>query len=818
MSIKQFLYILVFLLFSIANLFSLESMQKKDSVFTFSGVVYEAESGNPLRSVTVRVANLDIGKYTDKDGKFSLKIPEGKYSVLFSMVGKKTEIVDIELNKHISDYKVILSINPSMTGDVLVIAETAAERLMRKTIEKKLTVRDSVKTYTYTLYTKFVASSDTTFAGRKDNETDTTILSIFESYSKGYHKSPDLYYNEIIQRRQSANVPPQANFVTFGTMINAFEDYVRLVGDDVATPFHKNALDFYDFTIDENYENDKDNSIAKIFAIPKSSQRKQFTGFVILDTNKLIPKHVELTPNIAVKLPFEAVLFYKQSFDIIDNKFVVPSYLNIYSSIDAGFLWVIKPRVDIKIETFAYDYEFNKEIPQRYFNRRRVDASKNADKFDTLFWKMNEVVPLTSDEVYAYDAIIRVRENPDSALTEGFFGTYFRPINQQLAKLARPPFTGWPDIFAYNRVHGAYLGIGIRNDFTDYNEAYVKFGYGFADKRPYGSVQIKQFFEEDRMFAVNAEVFHNLKRSDNPFVIRNEAITLTSLLFNNDYGDYYYSEGIKIGIEAGLGQLRFIRRNVFDRPNTFKIYFLNEKQQTATINTEYSIFNRNALFRANPEIIEGTENSIGFELNYRFSPERRLSNFGFGITGLISNPSIIQSDFSYQRYTATLNLRTKTLPLWRIDMRLSGGIGIGDLPPQRYFSLESAVSGFAGSSFRGMQVKEFYGDRFASLAFEHNFGEIIPGVLRIPNVASFGLEFILFGNIGYSEFTDNSVFTESGKAELFNKQTAITSDNFYYEAGFSINQILIFLRFDASARVSQRDVPRFYFTLSAASF
>ena len=78
-----------------------------------------------------------------------------------------------------------------------------------------------------------------------------------------------------------------------------------------------------------------------------------------------------------------------------------------------------------------------------------------------------------------------------------------------------------------------------------------------------------------------------------------------------------------------------------------------------------------------------------------------------------------------------------------------------------------------------MEVKEFLGDRFLSLAFEHNFGEIIPGVLRIPNVASFGIEFVLFGNIGYSEFTDNAVFSKVDGEYYKTRQTAATPDKYF---------------------------------------
>lgn len=810
---------LILLISSLAfNFFELKAnLNSKDSIFTFSGTVIDSEIGRSQFRVTVKAADLDKGTFTDKEGRFSLKLPKGKHTIIFSMVGHKALIKEINLITNIEDFNVVLEVNAALSGDVVVIAETVAERLMRKTIEKKKRIADSAKTYTYMLYTKLVVSADTSFAGRKDNNTDTTIMSIFESYSKGYYKKPDSYYNEIIQRRQSVNIPAQANLVTFGTSISAFEDFVTLVGQEVATPFHTSALEYYEFILDENYENPASRAIARILATPKSNQRKQFTGSVLLDTNKLVPIEVELSPNIAVQMPFDASLKYFQTFDLVDNFFITPSYLNVYSSVDADFLWVISPRVDIKIETFAYDYEFNKEIPEKYFNRRKVDAAKKADEFDSLFWESNKVIPLAPDEENAYKAIERARENPDSASTEGLLGQYLAPLNRFLAKLARPPFTGWTDMFVYNRVSGVYLGLGIKESITDYDEFYFKGGYGFADKKLYGSLLFKQFIDEEHTFGFTGEVFSNLARSDNPYIVRSDIITLASFFLQNDYGDYYYSDGFKVGIESSSGQLRFIRRDVFERPHFFRLFFVYENQKNAHSNTNFSVFGSGD-FRSNPLIIEGIEKSVGFELNYNFSHYRRLSNFGIGLSGLVSHPNIFNSDFNFGKFSFDLNIRTKTLPLWRIDMRLSGGISFGKLPPQRYFSLESAVSGISGNTFKGMEVKEFYGDRYASFAFEHNFGEVIPGVLRIPNVASFGLELILYGNIGYSAFTGNSIFTENEKEFFLMKQTAATDNKYYYELGFGINRILIFLRADFSARFSQRDVPQFYFTIGGSSF
>jgi hypothetical protein len=153
------------------------------------------------------------------------------------------------------------------------------------------------------------------------------------------------------------------------------------------------------------------------------------------------------------------------------------------------------------------------------------------------------------------------------------------------------------------------------------------------------------------------------------------------------------------------------------------------------------------------------------------------------------------------------------LPLWRLDARFSGGYSWGDIPPQKFFSLESSIASTAGDGvFRGMNVKEFYGDRFAALSLEHNFGEVIPGVLRIPSIASFGIEVILTGSIGYTEFSRNALVIKQLPS------TYSTNDTYYYEAGIALNKIFLFFRCDVSGRFSQRSDPELRFTISGSTF
>ena len=196
-----------------------------------------------------------------------------------------------------------------------------------------------------------------------------------------------------------------------------------------------------------------------------------------------------------------------------------------------------------------------------------------------------------------------------------------------------------------------------------------------------------------------------------------------------------------------------------------------------------------------------------------------MSNLGFYFGAEFSDPDIIKTDFDFARYLFMMNLRTKTLPLWMLDIRFSAGMGTGKMPAQKFFSIESSSSFIAGnSSFRSMDTKEFYGDRFWAFSFEHNFGEVIPGILRIPGIAEFGIEFFLYSNIGYSDFTENALFSyKNGTPEIPNT-TASTSDKFYYEFGLGLNRLLLFFRIDVAARFSQYETPKFSFTVTNATF
>lgn len=784
---------------------------------TIKGTVRDSATGEELRFVTVRALHARVATMSTRTGEYTLRIAGPKLvraretspsdTVVFSVVGYHSDTIVVSYAD--SQLNVVLAESQLRTREVVVSAEDPGERIMRKVLERKAEQMKKLDRYTYMLYTKFVATTDTATAMRSTGRGDSTVFSILESYSKGYVDRPDRYFNEIVQRRQTVNIPPQANFVAFGTNLNIFDDELSLLGEVIETPFHPDALDDYEFELTSNEED----AIVRIEARPRNNTFRAFHGTIYIDQRNHRPLDVQLRPNEAVNLPFDAGLYVRQTF--IDTMgYVMPEALSIQSSVKADILFIFSPRLDIDLETFCYDYDFATPFDDDVFEQRRVEIAEGAQTYDTTFWTQNMKMPLRPEEEFAYEEIRRFQENPDSV--EGsFLDRYIGPVTRTIARLGREPFSGFEDVFRYNNIHGPYLGLGLWFRPDTVVEIRAAAGYGFMNERVYASGKATYFIGHLQKWSVDGGAYSSLLRRDDPNTVKAPLITLTSLLFGDDYGDYYHAEGWEAGVAYSWGQLRFTRNNRFARPSMIRAFIRSERQTSAPSVAPWSLFTDGKPQRQNPDIMPGSMQSVGGELFLNYRPERAIARTGMVMRGEVSDPMILPTDFTYARAEWTGFARMKTLPLWTLDLYASVGATWGDVPPQRFFSLESAISGIAvGSAFRGMGVKEFYGDRYAAFSLQHNFGELIPGFLRIPNIASFGIEFIAFGSVGYTTFSDRTIaFTKTVLPT-----TSATSDNVYYEAGLGINRLLLFFRIDVNTRWSQRNTPDWRVTISSATF
>ncbi|HMI78201.1 MAG TPA: carboxypeptidase-like regulatory domain-containing protein, partial [Ferruginibacter sp.] len=83
------------------------------------------ESGNPLAGISVLLSGAKTGTQTDKDGNFSISIPNNKNDLLFSSVGYKPELVDVAGKENIT---VIMQKEVTSAEEVVVVGYQTVKR------------------------------------------------------------------------------------------------------------------------------------------------------------------------------------------------------------------------------------------------------------------------------------------------------------------------------------------------------------------------------------------------------------------------------------------------------------------------------------------------------------------------------------------------------------------------------------------------------------------------------------------------------------------------------------------------------------------
>jgi outer membrane receptor protein involved in Fe transport len=107
-----------------------------------TGLVTDAESGQPLPGCNVLIAGTDLGAATGPDGRyFILNIPPGVYTVKASMIGYATQVVQevrisVDLTTTINFQ---LSVEVLMGKEITVVAERAAVRMDLTSSEARVT-------------------------------------------------------------------------------------------------------------------------------------------------------------------------------------------------------------------------------------------------------------------------------------------------------------------------------------------------------------------------------------------------------------------------------------------------------------------------------------------------------------------------------------------------------------------------------------------------------------------------------------------------------------------------------------------------------
>jgi hypothetical protein len=256
--------------------------------------------------------------------------------------------------------------------------------------------------------------------------------------------------------------------------------------------------------------------------------------------------------------------------------------------------------------------------------------------------------------------------------------------------------------FRYNRVEGAFLGLGGRIEPGDPLErrweVYGTAGWAFAEGTPRGEVVARWHLDAPRVpprgidRGLSAGVYRRLRdtRVFQPTFRWDLLYTLPAVFGGADPRDYYDATGTELGFAMATGPWRG------------RLTARWEQQDSVQRNTERFLFGRAEEFPPLGAVQPGTHTALEAEGGFTRGP----GAYGIGnslVATLRAEAGV--GDFQVQRLVGLLSFRRARDP-FTFAARLDAGHAWGAVPPQMLFRFGATegLSGFAVNEFGGSSV------------------------------------------------------------------------------------------------------------------
>ncbi|MCW3074000.1 MAG: hypothetical protein JWP69_1069 [Flaviaesturariibacter sp.] len=383
-----------------------------------TGIVTDL-AGNILPFSTIQVKGKGLGVTANAEGKFSLKVPKGSYTISCQHVGyqlqEKSIIVDdadVALHFQLGQLQLTLS------EVVIKKGEDPAYEIIRAAIKKRPQYKNELKKFSTEVYTKGIfklRDFPKKFFGQKVD---------FEDGDTAKRKM--LYLSESVARfsvdGSKSKVEVLATKVSgqtdgFGLsapqIISFYENNIN-VGQNLnprgfISPIAENALNFYRYKYEGAFfENGK--QISHIKVIPKRKFEPLFSGYINIVEDEWRIHSLDLT------------LLKDYGMQTLDTL----KLEQLYSPLSNG-AWVIRNQVIYPaVKMFGFDafgsfvnvytnYDLSPVYAKGFFDRTVLKYTDSSNKKADSFWDENRPIALQKEEIDDYikkDSLESLRKSP----------------------------------------------------------------------------------------------------------------------------------------------------------------------------------------------------------------------------------------------------------------------------------------------------------------------------------------------------------------------------------------------------------------------
>ncbi len=367
--------------------------------FKLSGKIINA-AREPVAFVSVQVKEWQSGTVTKEDGTYSIALEAGKYDIVYSIVGYKSQVVTMVITK---DYKqdVILEEDLALLQDVTIKSKykDGAADLIRRVIRRKDSLISSVGSWSCKVYIKAVQQDSSSQSQKRRSKKDTVTINRDIAGMTMNEVSLNLDYSgeqkikeERIGIKKSGSSDDLFYLSVTEGFFNFYNNLIKVPGLSTApfvSPISYSGLLAYRF---------------KTINIEKRGKYKWFTIAVKPRTVSNATVEGELTIN-------------DSSYTIEHARFSFPKYhLHQYDFFEVE-QWYNNSIPLLAKQKFTYfskggqrrlsgsttvtylDYELNKQFPKNYFGVEVSATTEEALKRDSSFWQGVRTEPLTTKEI-----------------------------------------------------------------------------------------------------------------------------------------------------------------------------------------------------------------------------------------------------------------------------------------------------------------------------------------------------------------------------------------------------------------------------------
>jgi len=373
---------------------------------TLSGKITD-QSGNAVPFASIYVKTTTKGTSANSEGDYTLKLPPGRYEILYRAVGYKQEsrAVDLKTNTVLN---ITLNAEVYQLSDVTISAkgEDPAYAIIRKAVRRRKAHLNEIKAYTCDVYIKGLqklVAAPKKFMGADINQIGREIgldsnrrgiVYLSESQSKLSYKYPGQLHEEMVSSKFSGS----NRMFSFNRATDAkvnfyenFQDWQGLSNRPLVSPVSDNALFYYKYKL-MGTSTENGVLINKIRVTPKRGHDPCFDGFIYIIDGSWRIYALDLYITSRANINFADTLRINQQFMPVDsNRWLQSSNKFEFSGGLFGF------RLKGYFISVYKDYDLNPTFKKHEFNEL-LNIPQKVNKNDTAFWNRERPIPLTEEE------------------------------------------------------------------------------------------------------------------------------------------------------------------------------------------------------------------------------------------------------------------------------------------------------------------------------------------------------------------------------------------------------------------------------------